>query len=123
MSLIKKRKDTGLRKRRQLRIRNNIVGTTERPRLNVFLSLKYVYAQIIDDSTGKVLASANSSSKDFSLKGSRSNVAAAKEIGVKIAAAANSANVTNVVFDRAGYRYHGKVKVLADAAREAGLKF
>ncbi len=123
MSLIKKRKDTGLRKRRQLRIRNRIVGTTEQPRLNIFLSLKYVYAQIIDDSTGKVIASANSSSKDFSLKGSRSNVAAAKEIGIKIAAAANSANVTNVVFDRAGYKYHGKVKVLADAAREAGLKF
>ena len=123
MSLIKKRKDTGLRKRRQLRIRNRIVGTTEQPRLNIFLSLKYVYAQIIDDSTGKVIASANSSSKDFSLKGSRSNVAAAKEIGIKIAAAANSANVTNVVFDRAGYKYHGKVKVLAEAAREAGLKF
>ncbi len=123
MSLIKKRKDTGLRKRRQLRIRNNIIGTTERPRLNIFLSLKYIYAQIIDDSTGTVLASANSSSKDFSLKGSRSNIAAAKEIGIKIAATANSANVTNVVFDRAGYKYHGKVKVLADAARKAGLKF
>jgi len=123
MSLIKKRKDTGLRKRRQLRIRNRIVGTTEQPRLNIFMSLKYIYAQIIDDSTGKVLASANSSSKDFSLKGSRSNVEAAKEIGIKIAAAAISANVTNVVFDRAGYKYHGKVKVLADAAREAGLKF
>jgi len=123
MSLIKKRKDTGLRKRRQLRIRNNIVGTSERPRLNIFLSLRYVYAQIIDDSTGKVLATANSSSKDFSLKGSRSNVAAAKEIGAQIAAAAITANVTNVVFDRAGYKYHGKIKVLAEAAREAGLKF
>ncbi len=123
MSLIKKRKKIDLRKRRQLRIRNNIIGTPEQPRLNVYFSLKYIYAQVIDDSTGNVLASANSSSKDFSIKGSRSNIEAAKEVGVRIAAAAAAANITNVVFDRAGYKYHGRVKALAEAAREAGLKF
>ena len=123
MKVITKRKDLSLRRRRQQRIRAKISGTPERPRLNLYCSLKYVYAQLIDDTTGKVIVAANSSGKDCGIKGSRANVTAAAQIGKQIAEAAIEANITNVVLDRAGYKYHGKIKALADAAREAGLKF
>jgi len=123
VKVINKRKDLTLRRRRQQSIRNKITGTPDRPRLNLFCSLKYIYAQIIDDSTGKVIAAANSSGEKCAIKGSRSNINAAAEVGKKIAEAALAANVTKIVLDRAGYKYHGKIKALADAAREAGLKF
>jgi len=123
VKVIIKRKDLSLRRRRQQRIRAKISGTSDRPRLNLYCSLKYVYAQIIDDTTGKVLAAANSSGGNCGIEGSRSSVNAAAEIGKKIAEVALEANITNVVLDRAGYKYHGKIKALAEAAREAGLKF
>jgi len=123
VKVITKRKNLSLRKRRQQRIRAKIVGSAQKPRLSVFCSLKYIYAQLIDDSTGNVIAAANSSGNNSDIKGSRANVDAAKIIGKKIAEAAIAKNISNVVLDRAGYKYHGKVKALAEAAREAGLKF
>jgi large subunit ribosomal protein L18 len=122
MKYKQKRKDLTLRQRRHRSLRNKVQGTPERPRLNVLCTLKYVYAQVIDDTTGRVLASANSSGKNFPLE-SRANIAAAKVVGKLVAEAAVAANVKTVVFDRSGYMYHGKVKALADAAREAGLLF
>jgi len=122
MKYKKKRSDLTPRQRRHRSLRNKVKGTTERPRLNVLCTLRYVYAQVIDDTSGRVLASANSSGKSFPLE-TRANIAAAKEVGKLVAEAAVAANVKSVVFDRAGYQYHGKVKALADAAREAGLKF
>ncbi|HJQ36929.1 MAG TPA: 50S ribosomal protein L18 [Thermoanaerobaculia bacterium] len=103
------------------RIRRNLKGTTERPRLAVFRSLKSIYAQVIDDSTGKTIASASSLDKDAGTKGS--NAAAAKAVGALIAKKAKDKGVTRVVFDRGGYLYHGNIKALADAARENGLEF
>ena len=103
------------------RIRNKVTGTTERPRLAVFRSLKHIYAQVIDDTTGKTIASASSRDKDSSTKGA--NAAAAKAVGALIAKKAKDMGITQVVFDRGGYLYHGNVKALADAARENGLKF
>ncbi|HUP43893.1 MAG TPA: 50S ribosomal protein L18 [Thermoanaerobaculia bacterium] len=103
------------------RIRRKVRGTTERPRLAVFRSLKHVYAQVIDDATGTTLASASSREKDAATKGS--NTAAAKAVGVLIAKKAKDKGITRVVFDRGGYLYHGNIKALADAARENGLEF
>ena len=105
---------------RHLRIRKNLVGTTSRPRLAVFRSNKHISAQIIDDTTHATLVSASTYEKD-SFKGS--NVEAAKKVGALIAERALKANITEVVFDRGGFLFHGRVKALADAAREAGLKF
>ena len=104
------------------RIRRKIRGTPERPRLNVFRSLKHIYAQLIDDTRGTTLLSANSGEKDFPLAGG-GNLAAAKEVGKLIAVRAKEKGIQQVAMDRGGYRYHGRVKALADAAREAGLKF
>ena len=104
------------------KIRKKIKGTVAQPRLNVFRSLKHVYVQVIDDSRGCTLAAASSAEKDFPLKGG-GNIAAAREAGKLIAGRAKEKGITQVAFDRAGYRYHGRVKALADAAREAGLKF
>ncbi|MGZ8866897.1 MAG: 50S ribosomal protein L18 [Thermoanaerobaculia bacterium] len=109
------------RKRVKERIRKKVTGTTERPRLAVFRSLKHVYAQVIDDATGTTLASASSREKDSSSKGA--NAAAAKAVGALIAKKAKDKGITRVVFDRGGYQYHGNVKALADAARENGLEF
>ena len=109
------------RERRKLRIRRKISGTADRPRLSVFRSLKHIYAQVIDDASGKTIASASSRDKDSSTKGA--NAAAAKAVGVLIAKKAKDKGVTQVVFDRGGYLYHGNIKALADAARENGLKF
>jgi large subunit ribosomal protein L18 len=103
------------------RIRRKVTGTSERPRLAVFRSLKSIYAQVIDDATGQTITSASSLEKDAGAKGS--NAAAAKAVGTLIAKKAKDKGITSVVFDRGGYLYHGNVKALADAAREAGLEF
>jgi large subunit ribosomal protein L18 len=103
------------------RIRRKVTGTAERPRLAVFRSLKSIYAQVIDDASGKTIASASSLEKDAGTKGS--NAAAAKAVGALIAKKAKDKGITRVVFDRGGYLYHGNIKALADAAREAGLEF
>jgi large subunit ribosomal protein L18 len=105
---------------RKLRIRNNIVGQSSRPRLSVFRSLKNIYAQIIDDAEGRTLVSASSIEKDFSKS---TGVKAATAVGSAIAKRAIQKGVKEVVFDRGGRPYHGQVKALADGAREAGLQF
>ena len=112
------------RKRVHDRVRTKVEGTTERPRLCVYRSLGHIYAQVIDDRTGKTLVSASSVDGETkkALKGG-GNVAAAKVIGKAVAERAKAAGVGKVVFDRGGYKYHGRVKALADAAREAGLQF
>jgi large subunit ribosomal protein L18 len=111
--------------RRKWSVRKNVFGTAERPRLSVFRSDKHIYAQIIDDYTGKTLAAAASTSAEVrgaELKNG-GNVAAAKKVGLVIAAKAKEAGIAAVCFDRGGRRYHGRVKALADAARQGGLKF
>lgn len=118
--LIKQDKNQA-RQKRHLRVRNHIAGTAARPRLNVFRSLKNIYAQIIDDEKGVTLVSASSKDKGFSQYGG--NVEAAKAIGAAVAKKAFEKGITEVVFDRGGYIYHGRVAALAEAAREAGLKF
>jgi len=105
--------------RRRKGIRSKVSGTTERPRLSVRRSLSHIYAQVIDDTTGKTLAEASS----VSLKISGRGVDAAKKVGLELAQRAKSKSVAKVVFDRAGRRYHGRVKALAEAAREGGLSF
>lgn len=110
------------RKRRHVRVRKKVEGTTTCPRLNVFRSLKNIYAQIIDDTKGVTIAQA--SSADESMKAQYSgNKDAAKAVGLLIAEKAKAAGVEEVVFDRGGYLYHGRVQELADGAREGGLKF
>ena len=102
------------------RIRRRVQGSSERPRLAVFRSLKHIYAQVIDDSRGHTLASASSAEKRGSSGG---NVAGAKSIGKLVAERARDKGIKSVVFDRGGYKYHGRVKALADGARESGLTF
>jgi len=102
------------------RIRKKVRGSAERPRLAVFRSLNHIYAQVIDDESGKTLATASTTEKDLAGK-SGGNVEAARVIGKMIAERAQQAGVSNVVFDRGGYLYHGRVKALLDATREAGL--
>jgi large subunit ribosomal protein L18 len=112
------------RERRKLRIRKRVNGTTERPRMSVFRSSKHIYAQVIDDTTGKTLAHASTLSKD--LRGTLdedNKVDAAKKVGALIAKICKSKKIDAVVFDRNGYLYHGRVSALAQAAREAGLEF
>ncbi len=111
-----------IRQRVHRRIRRKMKGSAERPRLNVFRSLKHIYAQVIDDAQGKTIASANTAEKGGTVKVG-GNVAAAKAIGKLVAERAVKAGVKKVVFDRGGYIYHGRIKALADAAREAGLEF
>ena len=108
------------RKRRHARVRAKVSGTSSCPRLNVFRSNSHIFAQIIDDTNGTTLVS--SSSLALKLENS-SNVEAASKVGTDVAKKALEKNITNVVFDRGGYVYHGRVKALAEAAREAGLKF
>ena len=110
-----------IRNRIHRRIRRKLSGTPERPRLAVFRSVKHIYAQVIDDAAGRTLASASSNEKSASTTGG--NIAGAKEIGRLVAERAKEKGITRVVFDRGGYLYHGRVKALADAAREAGLEF
>jgi large subunit ribosomal protein L18 len=110
--------------RRKASIRKRVVGTAQRPRLTVFRSVKNIYAQIIDDEAGVTLCEASSKSKDLRGKLPHGgNVSAAKLIGTALAERARAKNIDTICFDRNGYRYHGRVKALADAAREAGLKF
>ncbi|WP_419530547.1 50S ribosomal protein L18 [Haloferula sp.] len=113
------RKD--VRNRIHKRIRRKVLGTADRPRLAVHYSNQHIYAQIIDDSAGKTLVSA--STFDKSVEKSASNVACAESVGQLVAERAKEAKVSAVVFDRGGHLYHGKIKALAEAAREAGLKF
>ena len=112
------------RRRIHARVRTRVTGTPERPRLCVYRSLGHIYAQIIDDRSGRTLVSASSVDKESkkNLKGG-GNIASAKAVGKFIADRAKAAGVVKVVFDRGGYKYHGRVKALADAAREAGLQF
>ena len=106
---------------RHKRVRAKISGTAERPRLNVFRSLSNIYAQIIDDTTGTTLVSASTVEKGF--EGNGGNKEAAKKVGAMIAERAKAKGITEVVFDRGGYVYHGRVKELAEGAREGGLQF
>ena len=107
-----------IRQRIHARIRAKLSGTGERPRLNIYRSLNHIYAQVIDDQKGETLVSAST----IKMKNG-GNVAAAKEIGKTVAEAAVAKGIRSVVFDRGGYLYHGRIKALADAAREAGLEF
>ena len=109
------------RAHRHLRVRSKINGTSTCPRLNVFRSAKHIYAQVIDDATGKTLCAASSMSKGF--EGSGANVEGAKKVGEMIAELCKKNGIEEVVFDRGGYVYHGRVAALADGAREGGLKF
>jgi large subunit ribosomal protein L18 len=114
------------RKRRQARVRKNLSGISERPRLNVFRSLNHIYAQVIDDSKGMTLVSASSldaSIRAAEIASGKGKTEQASLVGKLVAERALEAGITQVVFDRGGYKYHGRVKALADASREAGLKF
>lgn len=120
----KKMSKNDIRQRRHLRVRKKIIGSQERPRLNVFRSTSHMYAQIIDDSTGRTLVSASSLDKSIKEKMDYcGNIEAAKAVGTLVAQRAKAAGITDVVFDRGGYIYHGRVASLAEAAREAGLNF
>lgn len=120
--MIKKVSKNEVRKRRHLRVRKKIVGTSERPRLCVFRSSKQIYAQLIDDSTGTTLAAASSLEKAAETANG-GNIEAAKAVGRLIGERALARQIESVVFDRSGYVYHGRVAAVAEAAREAGLKF
>jgi large subunit ribosomal protein L18 len=112
------------RRERHTRLRKKIAGTHERPRLCVRRSLHHLYAMLIDDARGHTLATASTREKSLGEElGSKTNLAAAKAVGSSIAAKAKAAGISTVVFDRGGYKYHGRVRALADAAREAGLSF
>jgi len=111
-----------VRKRRHARVRRHVTGTSERPRLNVYRSNKNIYVQLIDDMNGTTLASASTLDKDLNLD-STGNMEAAAKVGELIAKRAQDKGYKSVVFDRGGYLYHGRVKAIADAAREAGLEF
>jgi large subunit ribosomal protein L18 len=117
--MLKQSDRNGARLRRHSRVRGKVRGTAERPRLAVFRSITHTYAQLIDDSTGRTLAQAST----LDLKTGKNDVGAAQAVGKEIATRAVKAGVAKVVFDRGGYIYHGRVKALADAAREAGLEF
>ena len=119
--MIKRPNTKAQRLKRHKRVRGKVSGTPEMPRLNVFRSEKHIYAQIIDDVNGVTLCSASSVEKDF--EGLGSNKEAAKKVGMMVAERAKSKGIDNVVFDRGGYIYHGRVAALAEGAREAGLKF
>jgi large subunit ribosomal protein L18 len=118
--MISQRKRNQIRQRIHDRIRAKMHGTSERPRLNVYRSLNHIYVQVIDDSQGVTLVSASTVAAKIKTSG---NVAAAKEIGKLVAERAQEKGIKRVVFDRGGYLYHGRIKALADAAREAGLEF
>lgn len=113
---------TERRRRRHLRVRRTMAGTPERPRLVVFRSLKHIYAQLVDDDRGVTLLGASDSVEGFE-PGGPGKVGRAKAVGKLLAEKAKAAGVTRVVFDRAGYRYHGRVQAVADGAREGGLEF
>lgn len=119
--MVNKPDSNAARKKRHFRVRNKIVGTPVRPRLNVYRSGKHIYAQIIDDTAGVTLVAASSLEKSFEGKGS--DKAAARAVGKTVAARAMENGIKEVVFDRSGYIYHGRIKELAEGAREGGLSF
>lgn len=119
--MIKKFDTNAARMKRHRRARKNISGTANQPRLNVYRSLNNIYAQVIDDTKGTTLVSA--SSKDKGFEGYGGNVEAAKKVGKSVAERAVAAGIKNVVFDRGGYGYHGRIAALAEGAREGGLEF
>jgi len=119
--MVSKKDSNQARLRRHTRVRGKITGTVQRPRLNVYRSLNHIYAQIIDDVKGVTLVAASSVEKDFGMAGG--NKEAAKKVGELIAKRAAEKGIPEVVFDRGGYVYHGRVKELAEGAREGGLKF
>ena len=119
--MIKKADTKKARAKRHARVRAKISGTPERPRLNVFRSAKHIYAQVIDDVNGVTLCSASSMDKEF--EGNGGNVEGARKVGAMVAKRAVEKGIAEVVFDRGGFIYQGKIQALADAAREAGLKF
>ncbi len=123
--MIRKISKNEIRERIHVRIRKKLKGTGERPRLTVFRSTAHIYAQVIDDVKGVTLVAASSTEKpgDGAARVTGGNLAAAKEIGKRVAERAREHGIGKVVFDRGGYIYHGRVKALADAAREAGLEF
>ncbi|KWT83410.1 MAG: 50S ribosomal protein L18 [Nitrospirota bacterium] len=113
-----------LRQRRHKRVRKKVTGTEERPRLTVYKSLSHMYAQMIDDTKGQTLAHASTLDKSLKTEtGHKGNVAAAKKVGALIAQKAKEKGISKAVFDKGGFKYHGRVKALAEAAREAGLEF
>jgi len=120
--MITKQDKNAVRKKRHGRVRAKVSGTAVRPRLNVYRSNKHIYAQIIDDVNSVTIASASTLDKELTLE-SAGNVDAAVQVGQLVAKRAKEKGITNGVFDRGGYLYHGRVKALADAAREAGLEF
>lgn len=112
------------RLKRQVRVRKKVIGTTERPRLNVFRSANHIYAQLIDDTKGVTLASASTCKAGVAITGMHTgNITSAAAVGSAIAKAALQKNIRTVVFDRNGFLYHGRIQALADAARESGLEF
>lgn len=112
------------RERRHARIRKRVFGTAERPRLSVFRSLNHIYAQVIDDTKGHTIVSVSTLDKELKdEKGHKGNVAMAKKVGRLLASKALKAGIKNIVFDRSGYKYHGCIRALAEAAREGGLEF
>lgn len=121
MNVSKKRREA--RQKRQTRVRKKVTGSVERPRLCVFRSARHIYAQIIEDTTGKTLIAASTLSKGSDSTAFGGNVEAAKAVGKMLAEKALAQDIKQVVFDRNGFLYHGRVKALADAAREAGLTF
>jgi large subunit ribosomal protein L18 len=121
--VIPQRQRNAVRQRVHDRIRKKLRGTPARPRLNVYRSVNHIYAQVIDDIDGKTLVSASTAEGEKKARKTGGNVASAKEVGKLIAQRAQEKGVKKVVFDRGGYLYHGRIKALADAAREAGLEF
>jgi large subunit ribosomal protein L18 len=113
------------RQRSKTGIRKKVNGTPDKPRLSVYRSLNHIYTQLVDDTSGKVLSSASTLSKEIQsdLKNAKSKVDKSKIVGTLIAKKATEKNISSVVFDRSGYRYHGRVQAVADGAREGGLKF
>ena len=123
MSAMMKRRKLSGRQRRQVRVRKRITGTPERPRLSVFRSAKHIYAQVIDDVAGKTLAAASTQTKGLPAGESNKKADFAKQVGVALAARCKEKGVETVVFDRNGFKFHGRVKAVADGAREGGLNF
>ncbi len=120
--MINKQNKNQIRLKRHLRVRSNISGTAQCPRLNVYRSTSHIYAQVIDDVAGKTLAASSTVAKDVNVKG-KTKTEAAAIVGADVAKKAMAKGIACVVFDRGGYLYTGRVKALADGAREAGLKF
>lgn len=121
--MIKKTSRNVLRQGKHGRVRRKIAGTTETPRLCIYKSLNHIYAQLIDDEQGRTLVTASTLDKDLQGLASKTNIEAAKAVGSSIAVRAKEKGISRVVFDRSGYKYHGRVAALADAARENGLEF